>query len=367
MTNIVSASHQRDGTICIMKKITAIEDTPLPDVIADEAHLEELISIPTRGLVDDFAKLEGDILVLGVAGKVGPTLAMMAKRAAPQKKVIGVARFSDADVRRRLEAAGVETITCDLLDRKAVEALPKAANVVYMAGKKFGTTGGEPFTWAMNAAVPVYVGEQFSGTRFVAFSTLCVYPFSKVAGPGATPDDTPPTPLGEYANSCVARERVFQYFSEITKSPGRLARLNYAIDCRYGVLHDVAMHVKNGTPIDIRTGVANCIWQGDAIAQILRTLVHGNVPARAINIGAPKTTNIRAAAERFGQLFGKKPVYTGTEQPTAWHNDCSEAHHLFGDPAVDFDTMIRWNADWLKRGMPVHNKPTHYEEREGAF
>jgi len=350
-----------------MSHIQTIEDTALPAAFRDEAHLEEFLSTPTRGLVEELAQLDGDIAVLGVAGKVGPTLAMMAKRAAPQKRVIGVARFSDADVKRRLEAAGVETIPCDLLDREAVARLPQTKNVVFMAGKKFGTVGGEPFTWAMNAVVPAYVGERFASTRFVAFSTLCVYPFTPVAGGGATPDDTPPTPLGEYANSCVARERVFQYFSEKTKSPGRLARLNYAIDCRYGALGDIGEWVMNGKPIDIRTGVANCIWQGDAISHILRCLRHGTVPAKAINIGTPQTTNVRKAAIRFGELFGKKPVFVGEEQATAWHNDCSEAQRLFGNPVVDLDTMIRWNADWLQRGLPLHHKPTHYEERAGNF
>ena len=329
--------------------------------------LEHFLSTPTPGLVEDFARLEGDILVLGVAGKVGPTLAMMAKRAAPHKRVLGVARFSDPEVKKRLEQAGVETLACDLLGREAVARLPKLPNVIFMAGKKFGTVGGEPFTWAMNAVVPAYVGEQFQGTRFVAFSTLCVYPFAPVDGHGADWQTTPPTPLGEYANSCVARERVFQYFSEKTSSPGRLARLNYAIDCRYGAIHDIANWVWNGTPIDIRTGVANCIWQGDAISHILRCLLHGTVPATPINIGTPKTTAVRPVAERFGKLFGKVPVFTGTEQPTAWHNDTREAQRLFGEPVVDLDTMIRWNADWIKRGLPLHHKPTHYEEREGAF
>ncbi|OAM91063.1 NAD(P)-dependent oxidoreductase [Termitidicoccus mucosus] len=347
--------------------ILTLETIKAPVSFRDEAHLEEFLSTPTRGLVEDFAKLPGDILILGVAGKVGPTLAMMAKRAAPGKRVIGVARFSDADVKRRLEAAGIETISCNLLDREAVAKLPKVENVVFMAGKKFGADEEAPFTWAMNAVVPAYVAEHFSNTRFVAFSTLCVYPFSPVDGPGATPDDTPPTPLGEYANSCVARERVFQYFSAKTKSPGRLARLNYAIDCRYGALIDIALKVLHGEPIDIRTGVANCIWQGDAIAFILRSLLHGSIPAKAINIGVPQTANVRKAAERFGELFGKTPIFSGTEQPTAWHNDCTEAQRLFGEPAIDLETMIRWNADWLQRGLPLHHKPTHYEEREGHF
>ena len=350
-----------------MNDILTLEDTPVPSSFRDEAHLEDFLSTPSRGLVADYAALPGDIMVLGVAGKVGPTLAMMAKRAAPHKRVIGVARFSDPDVKRRLEVAGVETITCDLLDRDAVAALPRVPNVIYMAGKKFGTVGGEPFTWAMNAVVPAYVGETFAGTRFVAFSTLCVYPFSPVDGPGATPENTAPTPLGEYANSCVARERVFQFFSHKTNSPGRLARLNYAIDCRYGVLMDVAQHVYQGTPIDLRTGVANCIWQGDAISHILRCLAHGAVPAHPINIGAPATTSIRQAAIRFGEIFGKVPLFLHQEESTAWHNDCTEAQGLFGDPLISLETMIRWNADWLQRGMPLHHKPTHYEERAGAF
>lgn len=339
----------------------------LPDRIHNVNELENLLSSPTEGLMSDFAQLEGDIMILGVGGKVGPTLAMMAKRASPQKRVIGVARFSDAEVKTRIKDAGVETITCDLLDRKAVMALPKVDNVVYMAGKKFGTTGSEPFTWAMNAVVPAYVGEQFARTRFVAFSTLCVYPYSPVDGPGSRPDNTLPTPIGEYANSCVARERVFQYFSAQTQSPGRLARLNYAIDCRYGVLIDIALKVRAGQPIDIRTGVANVIWQGDAISHILRCLCHGTTPASAINIGSPKPAVVREVAHNFGEIFGQEPVFSGEEQPTAWHNDNSEAQSLFGDPVVDLDTMIRWNADWLQRDMPLHHKPTHYQERGGFF
>jgi nucleoside-diphosphate-sugar epimerase len=350
-----------------MEKITTLTDTPLPESFRDEAHLEDFMSIPTPGLVEDFSKLKGDILVLGVAGKVGPTLAMMAKRAAPHKRVVGVARFSDTDVKKRLEQAGVETITCDLLDREAVARLPELPNIVYMAGKKFGTKGGEPFTWAMNTVSPTYVGERLRGTRFVSFSTLCVYPFSPVAGAGATPQDTPPMPVGEYPNACVARERIFQYYSEKHQSPGALARLNYAIDCRYGVLHDIAGWVLKGTPIDIRTPVANCIWQGDAISHILRSLGHGSIPARPINIGAPETTHVRKVAMAFGKIFGKEPIFQGTEQAMAWHNDCTEAQTLFGDPVIDLDTMIRWNADWLRRGLPIHNKPTHYEERGGNF
>lgn len=350
-----------------MPEIQTIEDGSIPEVFRDEAHLEQFLSTPTRGLVQDLAAVEGDILVLGVGGKVGPTLAMMAKRAAPHKRVLGAARFSDARVRERLQAAGVETISCDLLDRGSYTRLPDVPNVIYMAGKKFGTAGEEPFTWAMNAVVPTYVGERFRGTRFVAFSTLCVYPFVAVDGSGSSPDAAPLMPLGEYSNSCVARERIFQFFSRQTESPGRLVRLVYAIDCRYGVLHDVASWVLQGQPIDIRTGIANCIWQGDAIAQILRCLQQGTVAATPINIGAPAPVSIRQVAQRFGKLLGREPIFEGTEQRTAWHPNCAEAQRLFGDPLISLEDMIRWNADWLKRGLPVHHKPTHYEQREGVF
>ncbi len=346
--------------------ITCLEDRPLPATIRDVAELEDLLSTPTRGVVRDLAAVAGDIMVLGVGGKVGPTLAMMARRAAPDRRVIGVARFSDPAVRERLEAQGVETITCDLLDQRQVDALPEVPNIIYMAGRKFGTAGSEPMTWAMNVVVPTFVGQRFARSRTVGFSTLCVYPFARVDGPGSRESDAV-TPLGEYANSCVGRERVLQYHSQRNASPGRLIRLNYAIDLRYGVLHDVAEWVRQRQPIDISTPVANVIWQGDSTAQILRSLRHCTQPASPLNIGMPRPVRIRDVATRFGELFGVEPVFTGQEQPLAWHNDTSQARALFGEPVVDVETMIRWNADWLKRGMPVHDKPTHYEQRAGHF
>jgi hypothetical protein len=239
-------------------------------------------------------------------------------------------------------------------------------NVVFMAGRKFGTSGTEPDTWAMNVIVPAYVGERFRENRFVAFSTLCVYPFADVSGPGSR-EDAVLNPLGEYANSCIGRERVFQYYSARTASPGRLARLNYAIDLRYGVLHDIGRKVFLGEPIDIRTAVANVIWQGESTAHILRCLRHGSIPATPINIGMKTPANVRAVAEAFGMAFGKTPVFEGAEQPTAWHNNTSEAENLFGPTIISLETMVKWNADWIACGMPSHNKPTHYEERAGQF
>lgn len=343
-----------------------LEELDLPETIDSVDQLEDLIATPTRGLVEDFRRLEGDLMVLGVGGKVGPSLAVMAKRAAPNKRVIGVARFSDPEVRAYLEASGVETLPCDLLDSAAVAKLPKLPNQIFMAGKKFGTAGQEPYTWAMNAVVPTLVGEQFDKTRFVAFSTLCIYPFAPVDGPGS-PESTTPTPVGEYPNSCVARERVFQYYSEIRQSPGALARLNYAIDLRYGVLRDIGLRVFRGEPIDLRTGVANVIWQGESTAHILRCLLHGTIPASPINIGLPKPAPVRAVAEAFGKHFGRQPIFNGQEQPTAWYNDTSRANSLFGPTTVDLETMIRWNAHWIQQGYPAYDKPTHYEQREGTF
>jgi nucleoside-diphosphate-sugar epimerase len=342
------------------------EGTSLPGTIRDETELEDLLSAPSPAVIADLRRLDGDILVLGASGKVGPTLARMAKRAAPHKRVAGVARFTDAQVRQRMEGWGIETIACDLLDRAAVAKLPDFPNIVFAIGRKFGTTGSEAQTWAMNAVAPAIAGERFRDARMVAFSTLCVYPFARTDGPGSREND-PVGPPGEYANSCVGRERVLQFYSQRNRNPGRLARLNYAIDCRYGVLHDVAKRVRAGEAVDLRTSMANAIWQGDASGQILRCLLHGEIPARPINIGAAAPAQIREVAEKFGTLFGVRPRFSGQEQPTAWHTDCSEAIRLFGEPQVDLDTMIRWNADWLARGMPVYDKPTHYDNRTGMF
>lgn len=338
----------------------------LPATIADEEVLEEFISRPTQALTDDFARLDGDLMVLGVAGKVGPGLARMAKRAAPDKRVVGVARFSDPEVRKRLESWGVETVACDLLDRGAVEKLPKIENVVYMAGRKFGTTGDEPFTWAMNAHVPAIVAEALKDSRIVAFSTLCVYPFASVVRQDCD-ESTPPTPIGEYANSCVGRERIFQYFSNKYGTPGRLIRLNYAIDLRYGVLFDVANRVRNGEPIDLTSGHANVIWHGDVNNQILRALLHCETPTAPLNIGGPEVTGIRALAHMFARRFGKEPVFVNEEAETGWVNRTDLSQRLLGYPVVPLDRMVDWVADWIERDMPCYDKPTKYEVRDGRF
>jgi nucleoside-diphosphate-sugar epimerase len=338
----------------------------LPDTIADIAALDDLLCLPSQPLIDDLTKVDGDIMILGVAGKMGPTLAGLAKAALPDRRIIGVARFSDPSVKHWLQARGIETINCDLLDEAALRALPQVPNIVFMAGRKFGAEGDLSLTWAMNAHVPALVAQAFPRARIVAFSTGCVYPFVPVDGKGAD-ESVAPNPPGEYAQSCVGRERMFEYFSKAYSTPGRLFRLNYAIDMRYGVLHDIASKILTGAPIDVSLGHVNFIWQGDAASQALRCLAHCDTPTSPINVSGHEILAVRDLAAKLGALLKRDPVIVGAEQPTAWLTDTSQAVKLFGLPIVDTEQLIRWTADWVARSMPSLGKPTKYEVRDGRY
>jgi nucleoside-diphosphate-sugar epimerase len=340
--------------------------TPHPTAIADEAMLDDMLSTPSEALVDTLARLDGDITLLGVGGKMGPTLARMAKRAAPHKRVIGVARFSDPAVREDLEAHNIETVACDLLDEAAVNALEKTANIVFMAGRKFGSEGNQPLTWAMNVHVPAIVAQAFKDARIAVFSTACVYRFADVTGPGAREGD-PLTPPGEYANSCIGRERMFEYFANVHGTKAVLLRLSYAIDLRYGVLHDIGRAVLAGEPVQIDSGHCNIIWQRDANDIALRSLALADNPAVPLNLSGPKVERVRNLAEAFGKHFGKEPIFAGEEQPQAWIVDTTKQQELYGEPEVSPETMIGWVADWLQRGGKTLGKPTHFEVRDGTY
>jgi nucleoside-diphosphate-sugar epimerase len=344
----------------------AVADAALSDRFRDVEHLEDVMTAPSAKLIADLAAIPGDLMILGVGGKIGPTLARLAKRAAPAKRVVGVARFSEKGLREQLTGWGIECIAADLLDRKQIEALPKLPNVVFMAGRKFGSSGATDLTWAMNSHVPALVAEAFASSRIVAYSSGCVYPYVDVKQGGATESTPAVPPPGIYAYSCVAREAMFTHFSRMLKTPGRIIRLNYAIDMRYGVLFDIATRVHTGTPLDLTMGHVNVIWQGDANEFVLRALNHCTVPTSPLNVsGSP--TGVRWIAEQFGERFGRKPVFTGAEAPDAWLVNVSEQIRLLGSPRVPLARMIDWTADWVTRGMPSHGKDTHFDTRDGAY
>ncbi len=343
-----------------------LDPSSLPDRFASVEALDEFLTRPSRALVDELSAVEGDLMILGVAGKMGPTLARLAKRATPSRRVVGVARFSDPAVRDRLAADGIETIACDLLDRAAIEALPDAPHIVFAAGHKFGASGNPGLTWAMNTYVPALVAERFRASRIVAFSTGNVYGLTTVGSAGAN-ERMAPAPVGDYAQSCLGRERMFEHFSARHGTPGRIVRLNYAIDMRYGVVFDIAAKLQRGETVDVTMGHVNVIWQGDANAQVLRCLARCTTPPTPINVTGPETISIRWLARELAARLGVEARIAGVEAETALLSDTTAATTLFGHPLVPLGRMLDWVADWVRSGGTSFNKPTKFEVRDGDF
>jgi dTDP-4-dehydrorhamnose reductase len=325
---------------------------------------------PSAHLVQDINQLDGDIIILGVGGKMGPSLAKLAKqaieRAGSSQKVIGVSRFTELGLRDELERYGIETYAADLLDDEQLNALPDAPNVIYLAGTKFGTTGKESFTWAMNTYLPGRVAEKYKNSRIVVFSTGNVYPLTAI-GMGGAAEDFPTQPIGEYAQSCLGRERIFQYHSIKHQTPILIYRLNYANDVAYGVLLEIAKAVNEERPIDLSMGNVNVIWQGDANEMAIRCLQHCSVPSKILNIAGPETISVKWLAQQFGLMLNKIPKFSNEEQPTALLSNAAESFKLFGYPKTTLKVMMELLVQWIQQGGKVSNKPTHFQERQGQF
>lgn len=337
---------------------------------ADEEELDELLSRPRTATVEAVRTCPGDVVVLGAGGKMGPTLARMVARAAKDaggtRRVYAVSRFASDAVPRALERHGVQVIRADLLDAAAVARLPDAPNVIFMAGQKFGTSDAPSRTWMMNVVVPAHCAERYASSRIVAFSTGNVYPLTNVLSGGAS-ESTRPYPVGEYAASCLGRERVFEYYAEQRGTRVAIMRLNYAIDLRYGVLADLAVRIASGSIVPIAMGYVNLIWQGDANRAAIEMLPHASATPFVLNVTGGETLSVRTLATELSNRLGKAPHFDGTEAPDALLSDSSRFRSLLGEPETTVEQMIDLTADWVRHGRPLLNKPTHFETRDGAF
>jgi nucleoside-diphosphate-sugar epimerase len=342
----------------------------MPHAPLTDHDIEQLLSQPTAGAIATVKALAGDYMVLGVGGKMGTTTAVMLRRAldaaGKPAKVYGVSRFSRPEAKRELEQSGIVPISCDLADATQVAKLPEVANVEYLAGQKFGTDTAPDETWIQNTVVPSLVAQKSRNSRIVVFSTGCVYPFMPVEGRGAT-EATPVAFMGEYASTCVGRERVFTHYSRKFGTKQLMYRLNYAVELRYGVLVDIGQRVLAGEPVDITMGVFNLIWQGDACARAIQCLEHVSNPPKLLNVTGPDKITLREVAERFGRIYGRAPILTGTPANAAWHSDAAESIRLFGPVTKSLDEMIALVADHLRGGGKLLGKPTHFETRDGKF
>lgn len=340
------------------------------ELIETEAQLENLLSSPNAKDVEAMRHLSGDVMILGAGGKMGPSLAHRIKRASEQanveRRVMAVSRFPSPQTRTGLESLGVETISCDLLSRSEIEALPLCENVLFLAGRKFGSTDRSDLTWAINTLVPANIAERFRKSRIVVFSTGNVYPFVGTAQGGSHETDAP-APLGEYAQSCLGRERIFEFFSHQHGTRCLIFRLNYAVDLRYGVLIDIARKVSAEQPIDISVANFNAIWQGDANSYALRSLMLCESPPRILNITGPETISVRRAAQFFAGKFQKECILQGTESERALLSNASACHALMGYPEVALDELMEMVAHWVKSGGASLNKPTKYDVTDGRF
>lgn len=341
-----------------------------PPFLANQHELDDWMTRPSEALVDFIATVQGPLVVLGAGGKMGPSLCVLVKRAADAAgvtvPVLAVSRFTKLHTRTWLEARGVQTIAADLMDRAAVAQLPEAEQVLYLVGLKFGTQNDPARTWAINTLVPPLIVERYAGKRIVALSTGNVYPFVPVASGGSVETDAL-TPVGEYANACVARERIFQYCSQQTNTPGVLVRLNYATDLRYGVLVDIAQKIAVGQPIDLTMGYFNCIWQRDANDMIVRALALAETPMVPLNLTGPTTLSVRHVAERLGELMDRRITFIGKEASSALLNNAAHAIATLGSPETPLDVVLRWTAHWILDDRPTLNKPTHFDVRDGKY
>jgi nucleoside-diphosphate-sugar epimerase len=337
----------------------------------NQTELEDLLSTPRDQTVAALKACPGAVVILGAGGKMGPSLARMVRRAADAAggekcRVIAVSRWTSEGAQRTLNDVGVETIRCDLVDRSAVAALPEASNVIFMAGQKFGTTGAPAMTWGMNTLVPAICAERYSESRIVAFSTGNVYPLTPVESGGARETDAV-GPVGEYAASCVGRERMFELFAERSGTRSAIVRLNYAIDLRYGVLVDIATRVFRGEEISLSMGHVNVIWQGDANRVAIECLPRASAPPFVVNVTGTTTLSVRALATWFGERFGRPVRLAGSEGRDALLSNASRMAATFGEPEVNLSRMREWVADWVEWGGPLLDKPTKFEARDGRF
>jgi nucleoside-diphosphate-sugar epimerase len=331
------------------------------------AELEDKLSEPSAALIADLAALDGDILVLGAGGKLGPSLTRLALRAVNgSKTVTAVSRFGDKAAAEDLAKAGAKIVSADITDEAALAALPDARNVVFLVGSKFGSTGREAETWYTNAYLPGRVAERYKASRLVALSTGNVYAFTPV-GSGGPSEETPPAPVGEYAMSCLGRERVMSRFARHNGTPLTIIRLNYAVEMRYGVLIDIARAVHSQAAVDVTMSAVNVVWQGYANEAILRAFAHATPDPFILNVAGPETLSVRQLATEFGRILGVEPVFTGSEAPNALLSNSGKCIRLFGYPNVPLGQVIEWTAHWVKDGLPLLGKPTGFQKRDGKF